>query len=631
MKVTLKNTLMTLTVLSSGFFILSSGTALAGLKKLETKPAATSNEALKQYPLLGVIKNEVTEALNLHQQGLSFPTQKEQLEKHHEEVEKYNEIERRLSRNTQCNISLLNEHFSNGNAVWRKIAAYAEDTSATLLAEAAGAMGSSEASGQLKDLEGKVDSGDLSDDGSSSSTSSSSSPYSNINENTSEAQASAMISQGESSAKAKADQASQSDMDLGEAAVFGKIRWDVGHAVLKDLYRYPAKWGTLKKKFSPWVDQKYVYDQYLEKFYKEKQSRYIWDPLKPFPPKPELSKGDSYLPGDYYSGEVPEKTVSSTNYNENTANADDRWCGQTNGKKNVCTRINKGSLYTKHQAYMAALTSQHQLKPGVTPPNMEPPYLPQVPLPPWRESVYIMNVEKELPEFASELPEPWYLVTVDIDNYTSDGELSNLVEKHRGTIRYRPRDYDAETGVIKKDRHGNPKIPIPLVSNRISAYLSLQSAKEEQKPVKEKALVSIKEINESLVASLKEMGCVIPNANSFDLSNPADYQKARNELKRVKNAKISSAQSKIQKLKAQFGGKLYSSVKQVLNEEEATLKALKKDTAFLVNITRENAPDINSLIMKAVADATANETYKANVDKQMEDAAAVPAVGCPVL
>ena len=241
-----------------------------------------------------------------------------------------------------------------------------------------------------------------------------------------------------------------------------------------------------------------------------------------------------------------------------------------------------------------------------------------------------MNVEKELPEFASELPEPWYLVTQNIDYFTSHGELSNLVQKHNKTIRYRPGDYKSDTGEIKKDIFGNPKLPLPLTSNRISAYLTLLDARDKQEPIKDKALASIKEMNEKIVASLKEYGCVIPNASTFDLRKQSDYDLAVRELKRVKSVQIASSQAKIKALKAKFK-KLLPSVKQMLDEESTALKAIQKDTSFLVSIQRENAPDINSLLMKAIADMIADQTYKANIEQQTQDASVVPDVGCPVL
>lgn len=623
MKPTLKNTLMTLTILSAGFFVLSSGVAQAGYGRPKAKQPV-ANVSFKQYPKLGEVKAEVNLALDLHQTAVSLLSDKKQLQEYKDSIEKYNEIVRRLKQNTDCNIALLNQNFSNGAAIWKKVSAYAEDSSSALLAEASDSLGDAEASNQLSSLE----SGDASAAEGATSSSSADSPYSQINENTTDAEAQALVKAGEKEAEDASE--NDEDMNVDEASAFGKIRWDVGYEVLKDIYAYPKKWGNLKKKFTPWVDQKKVYDVYVENHYKDIEKNFVFNPLVPFPIKPSLSKNDSYLPEDYYNGEVPEITVSSKPYIEITASADDKWCGQTDGKKNECVRVNKGDFYKKHQAYAKAL-QVYQLKQGHTMPTIEAPYLPQRPLPPWRESVYIMSVEKQLPEIASNLPDPWYRVTQDIDNFTSDGELSNLVEKHGKKVRYRPGDYNSETYEIKTNSKGVPKLPIPLMVNRISSYLALVAAEEEQAPIKDRAIASIKEINENIVATFSKAGYTLPNAESFDLSKEEDYNMAMRKLGELQNMKIAAAKAKMQSLQSSFGGKLLPSVQQVLAEEVTTMNALQKDSAFLVGVTRDNASEINSLLLTAVADATANETYKDNLAGKMEDLNKIPAVGCPVL
>lgn len=641
MKPTLKNTLMTLTVLSTSFLILSSEMAQAGFRVPKVKKAP-ANVSFQQYPKLGEVKAEVNLALDLHQTAASLLSDRKQLEEYKASIEKYNEIERRLNQNSQCNISLLNQHFSNGSVVWKKAAAYAEDTSSALLAEASDSLSDDESSSQLSALESKVNAGDSSEDASTTSMGSSDSHYAFINENTTQEEAMKVVESDSSSAEKSMEDAQESDMDLGEAAAFGKVRWDVGFAVLKDVYANPKKWGNLKKKFTPWVDQKHIYDKYLDDFYADLEKHYtevyyVTNELgnkvrktRKFPERPKLSSKDSYLPEDYYNGDVPDIKVSSVKYNESTASVSDKWCGSTNGMKNECARVNKGKLYQMHMAYVTTLQA-YSLRSGYSKPRFDAPYLPQKPLPPWRESVYIMNVEKQIPEIASDLPDPWYKVTQDIDFFSKKGELSNLVEKHGNTVRYRPKDYNAETGEIKKDIRGNPKLPIPLMSNRISAYLALVAAKEEQGPIKDRAIASIKEMNESIVSKLSKAGYTVPNAATFDLSKDADYKMALKKLGELQDARIASAKAKMQSLSGSFGNKLLPSIQQVLKEEVATMNALQKDKAFLVGVTRDNASEINSLLLTAVADATANENYKENLSGQMEEAAKVPAVGCPVL
>ena len=94
---------------------------------------------------------------------------------------------------------------------------------------------------------------------------------------------------------------------------------------------------------------------------------------------------------------------------------------------------------------------------------------------------------------------------------------------------------------------------------------------------------------------------------------------------------INSAKAKMANLQASFGGKLLPSVKQMLQEETVTMDALQKDTEFLIGVTRDNAKEINSLLLTAAADATANQTYKENLEGSMEEVSPIPSVGCPVL
>ena len=161
MKPSLKKTLMTVTILSAGFFALSSSLAYADYKKPEVKKTA-SNTSFQQYPKLGEVKDDVNTALDLHQTAASLLSEKQQLEEYKESIEKYNEIERRLAQNIQCNISQLKEHFSDGDAVWKKVSAWAEDSASTLLAEASDSLGDEESSSQLSALESKINAGDSS-------------------------------------------------------------------------------------------------------------------------------------------------------------------------------------------------------------------------------------------------------------------------------------------------------------------------------------------------------------------------------------------------------------------------------------------------------------------------------------
>ena len=98
MKSSLKNTLLAVTMLSTGFFVLSAGQAdAAGYKKAKAKDAVAQDTSFQQYPKLGQVKDDVNSAVNLHTTAVSLISDKQQLEQYKDAVEKYNEIERRLA------------------------------------------------------------------------------------------------------------------------------------------------------------------------------------------------------------------------------------------------------------------------------------------------------------------------------------------------------------------------------------------------------------------------------------------------------------------------------------------------------------------------------------------------------
>ena len=581
MKSSLKKTLAAFTVISAGFLPGAVSAAQDfSFKAVEPKPAV-ENKALEQYPRLNEAKDEVNDAISLHSAAVSLLSNQKVLKKHKETIDQYNETVNRLNQNISCNKQQLSQSFSNPDEVWEKMSAWAEDSAATALADASGAMDNG------VDPE-NVDLSKMSED------------------------------------------ALNSDMD--DLDQYAKVRWDVGAEVLKDVYAHPSKWGKVKGEFKPWEDQKHVYDVYLQKKYAKIIRAYLIpdDVTIKIPSVSDSEKG--YLPSTYYSGEIPAPTEKGSNYSASSSNIDEVWCGASaNGKAQNCPRVQKGSLATQHQQLVQQL-SQLTLKPGYSQPDLSAPALPQSPLPPWREIVYITTTEKQLPELGSALPDPWLIVTQSIDNFNNGGEMANLVERSGNTVRYRPNTYDAATGEVKKDSKGNPMLPIPLTTNRISSYLALKNAEEQLLPMKEQAEIAVKEMNESVVSVLTQNGYT-PRAG-FDLSNDADYQEALNRLEMLQKNKISSAQAMMAKIQSDFASDLFDSVKQMIAEETQTLNALSKDSEFMVSVSRDNAEEIDSLIKTAIADAEANKTYEESLTADNEDAEdfdPVPPVGCPVI
>lgn len=592
MKPSLKKTLLTFTILSAGVFVSAPSVQAASYAKTEAKPVAV-NKDLEQYKLLNQAKDELNTAIAIHSAAATMESNKSSLQKQRENIERYDEIKNRLEQNVQCNKSSLNEHFSNGDTIWTNISAWAEDSAERLLAKASNSLKTdSESDAELAALEKRAAAGDISETGE------------NI--------------------KTPAVSTTDSNDNLADLSAYAKVRWDIGDRVLKDLYANPEKWGSVKKRFTMWKDQRESYNAYLKSKYERMAAAYNTSKAN-LPVYPQLSESDSSNPADYYSGKIPETKVASS-YSGSTPDA--RWCG----KGNTCVRVNKGSLFAQHTAYVAALKGL-SLKLGHSTPDMSAPYVPSAPLPPWREASYIVGVEPNLDssDLRDSLPEPWVRIIENPALFSKNGELANIAEKSGGSIRFRADAYDAETGEIKQDKNGNPMIPMPLMVNRISAYLTLKDALERQEPLKDNAKAAIKEKNEDLIATFAKLGYTVENPDEFDLANEADYQKAMAKMAELQKDKTEAAKAKIATLRQQYAGKILPSVKEMIDEENKTIDALNKDADFLVDIDRDNAPDIDALIKNKVADNVANATYKANMASDADEANAVPAVGCPVL
>lgn len=612
MKCSLKTTLLTFTVLSAGFLPLVAHAA-GGFTRPAKKEIAL-NKDVQQYPKLTEIKKDVQQAVDLHETAVSLLDNKKVLEEFKKNIAEYKEIVRRRDQNISCNIQQLSDYFSDPKSVWDKMAAYAEDSSAKLLAAASDSLGDKETTNQVKALQADLDAGKTSSSASAGSSA--------------KVDAALKANEGIDINNIGED---SSDVDLDAALAFSKIRWDVGKEVLVDVYANQDKWGTVKKRFSPWVDQKHVYDVYLAKRYAEMEKAYAPMPGQSFPVRPKITDKDgAYLPQTYYQGNVPVAKATTTNYSDSSATLDDVFCGKTAAnKKKQCVRVNKGELLEKHNAYVAALT-QLPLKEGASTPDLSAPYLPQIPLPPWREVVFIQSVEKEIPQYSSgELPDPWFKVTQSIDNFTPSGELANLVSRKGNTVEFKKGTYDELTGEIKIGQNGGPEISIPMIQNRLSSYLALTSAEEEKLPVKERAEASIKEMNENLRATFIKAG--FTPSDSFDLAKDADYQEALKKLRELEQNKVKEARIKSADLRSEFGASLLPSVEKMLNDEATTMNALDTDTESLVRVTHENAAEINDLLRQAIADAEAQKAYEDNVASQMGDTDPVPDVGCPVL
>lgn len=698
--------LLLATALSVGFI---QGTdAASPFKKMSGEKSDTTDPNFAQYKSLTEVKKAVSRAMNIHNAMYGLPQHKKNVENDLKEIATFDEIQNRLDANELCNVSILNNYFSSGKKVWDNMITLAEDYSTNILAEAENYMSAEDGSGNASDaktaennkkllaLEGqvagaktasqmnkisataKVNANKMSvsaEDTEAANQQVAFDDMSGINKNGELKDVkSAMeksVKSTDKDTKKYTEQANSAtsgttDVDNEASQAFGKLRWDVGYFMLRDLYAHQKDWGATNKRFQPWIDQKRVYDAYLKDKYAELRKAYnigvgIGKRVLPADAvEPHLSDSDSYLPEDYTNEAV--KTLNDKADFESGKTADERWCGVGN----ECQRVTKGSLYTQHQAYMAALigaktyTSPIAQNEGssfmsgvmsaiipaanaatsgsansglnVSAALQKAPYLPSAPLPPWKESVFINGVDKELPVIRSQIPEPWSKIIMYLKNgydvaFSNKGELANLVEKHKDTIRFRPKDYDSSTYEVKEDKHGNPVLPLPLRANRISANLALRSALMEQRPIMENAKQAIIDENADLVKDLAEQIEYVAKKD-FTLEKDADYAKMRKDLESLHGQAIKEAQALISKLESSKG--ILSEVKDNLIKEKKALQALGVDKGFKVSIDRENADEVVTLVNKAIADETGVEVYKDYIEDKSEEASVVPDMGCPI-
>lgn len=635
MKHPFKNTLLAMTVLSAVLPL----SARAEFSSVKSESKYVRDKNLDQYKDLNAVKTDSDAAATIHEFIHMLPNDREEIRKNQKQIDRYNEISARLEDNVRCNIGLLNDRFTDGKAVWEKISAYAEESAKDALAKAAddtaddaAALNSSakyktadsnQADADSDQLAKKYESGNFGDVDALEDAPEGES----VSDKLASQKKKANTLNGEMNASQDASSTDTTQADKIRA--YARIRWDVGTAVLKNLYAYPQKWGKLKsdKEFLPWMDQKYVYDYYL-------RQKYIEGPLGNLPAhffglaaiEAKLSdlvfsskKLKDYLPRAHY-GDFDNEDALETNGDEPSDKADEFWCG---GKKTKCLRVTKGPLFEKHQAVITALSEIG----GVDVSKIKEPYIPAAPLPPWQEATFMLDEDLS----KAVVQDPWKKIEDNSKILNKNGEFSVLVVKDGKSVRIDPKKYDEDKNEPKKDKKGNALLPLPLQFNRVSSYLSLTSAKEEAEPQKERAEESIKKIHEDMIAKLKQVGYDVKNPNSFNLNDEGQYNTLVKDLKALHAKYLLSASTKIKAMEQRYK-KFYASIQTMLALEKAFDNSLQKDKEFLLSVDRRSKIEayatFDSELRTAVADKAAAETYSANLEQDDDDG--IPPVGCPI-
>lgn len=676
MKNSFKNTLLTVTILSVGAAFFPRSLDAAAVSPIENKKKYSANKDFQQDKDVLLVRSENDKASSAHKQVRDLPGLREEIRKNREQIERYEEIVRRLNQNTSCNLGFLTAHFTDGPVVWEKISAYAEETAQVALAEANDSLAEDSAEltkdakyqeanadqiaadGDAGVAQGIADSaggiGDTTTYGEQSSTEANDSALSDSLNGQSQQE-----SELEAEMNAKNASSGYGEADPDKMRAYARIRWDIGTKVLKELYAQPKLWGTPKSKymFNPWKDQKYIYDAYLLERYtypekdtpvaakaKKKKIEKLLKKIKDLKSYlPEINSEDDVLwRKEIEETEVAEKEKDPEKQKEEekkkeeeqkkkeedpTYNAvDEKWCGE--GYE--CVRVSKGPLFDLHKKILALVGEKESIA--------EPPYLPADPLPPWQETTFMLDDDFS----KAVLQDPWIKILLDPELLKEDGEFANLVVESKFTpfkkpacgkdvkICLDPERYDYEEDKPKKNKKGEPLMKMPLEVNRISAYLALKSFKEESEPQKIKAEENIREIKAALAKKLKELGDTAElSSEALDLENDGAYNALKGRLGSLQTKHLDAATAQIQAMRGKYG-KLREEIKKILTTEEGFRKAMEKDSAFLLDIARGNYKNVDSDLKTAAADDEAEKVYKANMEKK-DDGEELPPVGCPVL
>lgn len=665
MKYSFKRAIMAVTMLSAGFMVFPVSAAEFSILKPEPKYVKDKN--LGQYKDVNGVLTESDMASSVHDYIRTLPAKLEEIQKHQAQIDRYNEIAKRLLDSENCNRKFLNTHFSEGDKIWDSLSAWAEESAKEKLAEASdetvddaaelnkGAKYTKDgdldqAKSDAKDMAGKYATGDFSDVNTKDETTG---VADSLAQQKKEGNSVGAKMDAQNAAEGEQDKETETD----KMRAFARIRWDIGTEVLKNLYAHPDDWGKPKKElmFKPWKDQMIAYNAYLidryaapfaenevvAKLKKKEIAKVLEKELpdileKDFPdlfkkkfPKitEEPEQADAYLPEfSYTKPEVEPVKAEETEeekklkYNE----ADELFCGEGN----ECLRVNDGPFLALHQKILAVT--------GSSPSVEEAPYLPAAPLPPWKEVAYMLDDDLS----KAVLPDPWIRIAQDSELLDEEGEFANLVVKNKtmpffGKITcgseeiqvcVDPKRYDGEKNEPKK-KNGKPMIDLPLHDNRISAYLVLKASKEEAEPMKDNAIEAIKRIKQNLAADIQRLGYTIPNPDALDLMDKAQYKNLETELKNLQKSHLDAAARQIQAIRKTYP-KLDPDVRKILDREAAIAKAMEKDSGFLLNVARGNYQTVDSDLKTAKADKAATDTYKKELEKTAEEED-LPTAYCP--
>lgn len=175
---------------------------------------------------------------------------------------------------------------------------------------------------------------------------------------------------------------------------------------------------------------------------------------------------------------------------------------------------------------------------------------------------------------------------------------------------------DTTTEEYKENVEDNIYKKAAFSDNQIGNFLRFVDMEQEYRQILEELTTKMEQTKADLFEEFKEAG--FTPSDDFDLSNPEDYQQARDTLDAQKNNQINAAQNMLQTLTSPEN----DVVKDRRTGVENMINALIKDENELINLSEDTVPDstFDERLKTEEANKAIADKYQAEADKAFEDA-----------
>ena len=395
-----------------------------------------------------------------------------------------------------------------------------------------------------------------------------------------------------------------------------RIDWDVGRAVLLQLYENQDEMGDKKSPFPLWIDQKAQYDRVLSERYDPIVKHYKAYHDKDVPALPVMEEEIRKYYRDYRNEFVAAHNAHISALPYSITAAPTYHCDPPNGKP----------CYEEPSA----------------PASIDVPELPPLPLPPWKEIVYMKVAEDPV---YPVIPEPWADVmnAPSITSFNTYGVLDSMYGSDADFLINNKIDqaslgFDQE--LVKSGGEidstidfitlgGTPYFyfdskEMPRMINRISFYLGLVKQEEEYLILRDEAEAALEEIEQQMRDLLKPAN--INLADDFDLTKEESYNLAVSLIKGVKAEKSKLAKDAISAVAIKEDSP--ASAKNSVDEINMMINALNLDNIGLLLLSYQNIVNVEKDFIAAKVVSDELKAYDEQSDKDREEQE--DDIGCPI-